>query len=252
MSDDASGTTVAATSWHPAGVCYASTDEGTRLPVVDITNQAFAIEVGVDDLPAFAEASRRSLEHWARVPRWLRRPLERRSLLLGDTSGRSAYVSGLTTYLLKLGPEPLAASIGLGGLDRRAAGAISSVAVRYRLRAVARLLADGLLPRLAADDGTPLLLLNLGGGPASDSLNALLLIRRERPELLRGRSVTIAVLDVDTVGPAFGRRCLDALVAPGAPLAGLDATFDVVPYDWADSSALRGLLNNTGPAEPIV
>jgi hypothetical protein len=80
------------------------TDEGTRLPVVDITNPAFDIEVDQAELPTFTSESLGSLERWSRVPGPARRLLARRSLLLDDGWGAAdAFVSGMTTYLLKLG-----------------------------------------------------------------------------------------------------------------------------------------------------
>ena len=198
-------------------IYYASTDEGVELPVLDITNPAFAVEVSEAALPAFAATSLRSLERWSRIPGWLRRRLARRSLLLGESAGEpGTFVSGITTYLLKLGPEQLVAACKVGNMDRRAAGAISSVAVRLRLRAVARLLADGLLPLLAGEAGRPLHLFNLGGGTATDSLNTLILVQREQPQLLGGRQIRIHVLDLDLIGPAFGARLLAALLVPGA------------------------------------
>ncbi len=99
--------------------CCAVTDEGTRLPVVDVANPAFDIEVDEAEQPAFAAESVRSLERWSKVPRLVRRLLARHSLLLDDGGGAAdAFVSGMTTYLLKLGPTQLCASLKVGGLDR--------------------------------------------------------------------------------------------------------------------------------------
>jgi hypothetical protein len=224
-------------------VCFATTDEGMRLPVVDVTNPAFDVEVDEAALPAFAAESLRTLERWSKIPRPVRRVLARRTLLLDDGGGASdAFVSGMTTYFLKLGPEQLCASLKVGGLDRNAAGAISSVAVRLRLRTVARLLADGLRPLLTAAPGRPLELLNIGGGTAIDSLNALILAWRAQRDLLREREVMISVLDVDDTGPAFGARALAALSADGAPLEGLRASLRHLTYDWRDPAVLGDAL----------
>jgi hypothetical protein len=84
---------------------------------------------------------------------------------------------------------------------------------------------------LDARPGDPLLLLNIGGGSAIDSLNALLLLHRERPGSLADRGIRIYVLDLDTAGPTFGARALAALQAEGAPLHGLDIRLTHVPYD---------------------
>ena len=99
------------------------------------------------------------------------------------------------------------------------------------MRDVARLLADGLAPALAAQPGAPVHLLNIGGGPATDSLNALILLQKEQPQQLAGRQIVIHVLDLDATGPHFGARALDALLAAGAPLHGMMAAFQHIPYD---------------------
>jgi hypothetical protein len=80
--------------------------------------------------------------------------------------------------------------------------------------------------------------LNIAGGSAIDSLNALLLLRREQPALLAARRVTVAVLDGDARGPAFGARALAALQAPGAPLAGLELQLTSFAYDWREPSGM--------------
>src|SRR5262249_59657568 len=112
---------------------------------------------------------------------------------------------------------------------------------RLRLQAAAGLLAESLVPALAARPG-PLHLLNIGGGPAIDSLNALLLLRRDHPERLAGRPVRIHVLDIDAEGPAFGARALAAVQAPGASLEGLDAGLAHVAYDWNESHRLPAIV----------
>ena len=60
--------------------------------------------------------------------------------------------------------------------------------------------------------------MNIAGGPAMDSLNALIVLRRgNRPGVLDGRRIQIDVLDRDGDGPAFGARALTALRAEGRP-----------------------------------
>ncbi len=226
------------------GVCYAFTDDGIELPVVDITNPAFALEVNEDELPAFAEEWLRSMEKWLKLPAFVRSFVGRRSVLMG-ASTRGSVLSGMATYLYKLGPDNLSAAYA-GPMDKKVAGNVTAVAVRMRFRDVARLLADGLGPALAAQRGCPVHFLNLGGGAGADSLNALILMRKENPGSLAGREVRIHVLDKDRVGPSFGARALNALVMDGAPLAGLQATFEHFDYDWSDPSALRGLVGESG------
>jgi hypothetical protein len=156
----------------------------------------------------------------------------------------------MSTYLLKLGPDNLGDAYARP-IDRRIAAALPALAVRWRLADMARLLADRLAPLLEARAGSPLRFVNIAGGPAMDSLNALLLLARDRPALLAGRAVAIDVLDGDAGGPTFGARALAALSAPGAPLHGVDARLRHVAYDWNDPRPLRGVLDDARAAGAI-
>jgi hypothetical protein len=78
-----------------------------------------------------------------------------------------------------------------------------------------------------------------------DSLNALLVLRRDRPEVLAGRRVGIDVLDLDDAGPAFGARALAALGAQGAPLHGIDVQLRHLRANWTETGTLRDLLRAT-------
>jgi hypothetical protein len=118
--------------------------------------------------------------------------------------------------------------------------------LRLRLQDTARLLAEGIASRLESEPGAPLHLLNIGGGHAADSLNALILTRRMGAPLLEGRKIVIHVLDLERDAPDFGRRALAALTAKGAPLEGLDARFNFVRYNWAEPQALMEFLAGLG------
>jgi hypothetical protein len=149
---------------------------------------------------------------------------------------------------MKLGPEQLPAEFG--AIDRRIAASLPALAVRLRLRDMATLLADELSPRLDGN-ARPLHFVDLAGGTAMDALNALLLLRRARRELLDGRRVIVRVLDGDRHGPAFGRRALAQLRSPGAPLDGVDATLEHVGYDWSRPAALTAALDEARAAGAI-
>ena len=111
--------------------------------------------------------------------------------------------------------------------------------LRLRTQQVAGLLADGIAAAPAAP-GAPLHLVNIGGGPAIDSLNALILLRRNRSVSLE-RPIVIHVLDGDEAGPVFGTSALAALQAPGRPLEGLDIAFEHRIYDWNHFDGLEEL-----------
>jgi len=115
---------------------------------------------------------------------------------------------------------------------------------RLRLQDMARLLADGLSVVVAARPRRPICLINIAGGPSADSWNALIHLHAEHAAVLAGRTIVIAVLDLDDRGPAFGVRVLEVLTAPGAPLGGLDVDFQHIKYEWSDAERLRQALGD--------
>jgi hypothetical protein len=229
-----------------AGLCYAATEAGVRLPVVDITNPAFAFDCSDAELDRVARNTRLGLARIRKLPRFVQRLVTSRSLIARDMRrAPGGVVTGLTTYLFKLGPEYLPAGVG-GALDRRMLAGLGPVACRLRLRETARRLASGLVPALSRRRG-PLVLVNVAGGTAADSFNALLLLHAHHPELVAGRPVSIIVLDTDREGPAFGARAVSALGQESGPLAGLDVHFSHVASDWADFDALSRILSDLDP-----
>lgn len=132
-------------------------------------------------------------------------------------------------------------------IDRKLAAAAPFVLLRLRVQDTARFIADDLAPRLAAHLSQPLHLVNIAGGPTMDSFNALLLLRRRDPALLRNRPVRILLFDQDEAGPAFAARALAALQEPGAPLAGVDVTLSHICYNWDDVAVLRRHLVSLPP-----
>ena len=220
------------------GLCYAVSDDGLELPVIDLAQDAFARYPGDAELAKISEASLRALKDLARLPAFLRRYMMKRSALLRDFAG--SYVTGMSTYLQKLGAENLGKGYA-SGMDYRVAAAIGPVCMRLRLRETVRLLAEGLAAPLGARAGAPLHLVNIAGGTAVDSWNVLIRLHRERPELLGGRETHLHVLDCDAAGPSFGSRAVAALCGDGAALDGMTVRFHAVAYDWRDVSALEEL-----------
>ncbi len=238
-----------------AGVYYALTTDGLELPVVDVTHPAFAVSPTDAEQAALVAAFLAQEMPFAKLPPVIRRGLLwfflRGSVLArGIRGAQGTFLGGMSTYLLKLGPDNLGDAYARP-IDRRIAAALPALAVRWRLADMARLLADRLAPRLEARAGAPLRFVNIAGGPAMDSLNALLLLARERPALLSSRAVAIEVLDGDADGPTFGARALAALSAPGAPLHAVDARLHHVAYDWNDTRPLRGVLDDARTAGAV-
>jgi hypothetical protein len=229
------------------GVCYAQTSQGVELPVVDVSHPSFALDTRPEALAAVRTRAAADTAKWERRPRWLRRLLfgllARRSVLLrGLRSSHGTFLSGMNTYLFKLGPAHLASSFATA-TDRRLAAGAAAMEVRFCLQCMAELLAEKLAEAGgAAPAGQPVRLLNVAGGPAMDDLNALILVRQQAPAALAGRPVRITVLDLQEEAPEFGRRALAALQVPGAPLAGGTAVLEHRRYDWHRPETLRELL----------
>jgi hypothetical protein len=233
-----------------AGVLYARTDEGIDLPVVNVTQPAFALDVTDDEQRDLVAKFLGEPEPLARLPApvrdaLLRFFLRKSALARSIRDARGGHLRALPTYLLKLGPDNLPPGHD-SPIDRRIAASLPALGMRLRLQDMAHMLAEELRPRLAVKDGAPVVLFNIAGGTAIDSINALLLLAREGA--LAGRRVRIEVLDIDPAGPAFGARALEALRAPGAPLEGVDVALSHTRYDWNDASqsALREALRGGG------
>ena len=200
------------------GVCYAVTDDGLELPVIDITHPAFTFAITDDELSTLIDNMQRSTQL---PPGALQAAAQKSILLRGIVESAGTYTTGMMTYLNKLGPQNLGDGYA-SALDRQWAASLTPVTFRWRMRDVARLLADGIGAGMVARPGTPIHLINIGGGPAMDSLNALILLQKEQPAQLAGREIGVHVLDLDAEGPDFGARALAALCTVGAAAAWLE------------------------------
>jgi hypothetical protein len=239
-----------------AGVYYALSDDGVELPVIDITHSAFAIYMDEATLAGHLERFYREEERQKKLPEFLRRLLFRlvlsRSILgRGIMQAQGGFLNAMNTYLMKLGPDNLGRGYAKG-IDRRIAASLPCLSMRLRLQDMARLLAEGLAPALETKPGRPLWLLNIAGGPASDSLNALIVLNAEHPGWLAGRKIQIQILDLDPSGPAFAGRALESLLAKGAPLHGLDASLHHQPYNWTRAEDLHQLLADATAPDAVM
>jgi hypothetical protein len=221
----------------PTDILYAVTDDGTSVPIIDVTNPAFAVTASDAEIAAMSDQFLQDSSTRPEITPALREALKRSKLGGGLVAAAGGFVSGLHTYLLKLGPDRLGADAE--EIDRRIAASFPAFTARLRLQDMARLLADRLSPSLAHWPHRPVLFINIAGGPAADSWNALIDIHAQNPQLLTDRVIVIAVLDLDDRGPAFGMRALKVLTAAGAPLSGLNVRLKLVTYDWSDATRLR-------------
>jgi hypothetical protein len=236
------------------GLCYATGTGDEILPVIDLTHPAFAIKLDAAALEQMTrdhlwEEERRhvAMRWW---PRWVLWFFVRKSTLLRSLRDANGFLDGMSTYRLKLGPAYFGPDWP-NEIDRKIAASLPCLGIRLRLQDMAMFLAASVGPRLAARPEAPLHLVNIAGGPAMDSLNTLLLLRKEQPELLQHRAVRISILDQDEIGPDFAARALAALSEPGAPLAGMDVTLTRVPYRWENTDGLRAFLSGL-PAGGVV
>ncbi|MFC5069793.1 hypothetical protein [Flaviflagellibacter deserti] len=229
------------------GVAFAMTREGYELPVLDIAHSRFAIREDAETIAALNREIERSERQRRRVPKFIWRLLlksaakkSRLARALFDPKG--SFLDGMSTYVMKLGGDHLVPPHDTP-MDRRFASSPHATFLRMRTQQTARLIADGLRAELSENDKRPLHIVNIAGGPAMDSINALMLLAVSSPELLN-RPLTIHVLDMAEPGPYFGRNALHALQDRGRKLAGLDISFEHLAYDWNDTAVLRNLLGS--------
>lgn len=236
------------------GILYAPAPDGLELPVIDVTNPAFRLDGSADAVERLRRAhlaeTRRS-----RLPpfpmRVMLRLLARRSVVRRAlVKPEASYLGGLITYVLKLGADNLVPPFDQP-IDRRIAASAVVTSIRVRLQQTAELIAEGLAPALRGRPGAQLHLVDIAGGPAMDSLNALILLRVTAPELL-ARPVAIHVLDLDEKGPRFAAAALAALQAEGGPLAGLEIAIRHIPYDWSETALLARLLRDLAKAPAVI
>ncbi len=238
-----------------SGLVYAATRDGLHLPVIDVTQPRFAVPDDSDSLRKLLDAARDEERRNRRIPkfimRWLLKSAAKRSLLLQPLfGGNAAFLDGMSTYVMKLGADNLPPPYD-SPMDQRIAGSPALTLLRLRTQQVARLMADGLAAQLSAAPSMPLHLINIGGGPAVDSMNTLILLNKRDGSLLR-RPIVIHVLDLDDAGPFFGSNALVALKADSGPLAELDIAFDHRPYDWDNSDVLKQLVGGLTASGAIV
>jgi hypothetical protein len=217
---------------------------------VDVANPAFAVRIPDAELEAQADAFERESGPVRELAPGIRAALARSTLGAAVIASSGTYLAGLPTYVFKLGPEHL------GGcdspLDRRLAASFPALTMRVRLQDMVHQLAGGLRAALQSSAPTrPLLMVNIAGGAAADSWNTLMQLRREHAGWLDERPITIAVLDGDAEGPAFGAAAVRALQGPGAVLEGLHVDYRHIVYDWSNTSVLEQTLNSLGAREAI-
>jgi hypothetical protein len=168
----------------------------------------------------------------------------------GLRAANGAYLSGMTTYIMKLGPDNLGKGYSTN-VDKAIAGSLAGLSLRLRLQDMARFMADALLP-LIENNIVPLHFLNIAGGPSMDTLNTLILLNKEHPKTLKNRMIKINILDMDSEGPGFAINSLAELQKPGAPLAGLDIQARATGFDWCNTAMLYKYIKENVPGNCVL
>ena len=238
------------------GVIYARTREGFDLPVIDVTNPHFT----VPDDPATAQRAKEAFvaEEYGRrhIPQFIMRMMLRAAagksrLIRAMFNSDSGYLDSISTYVLKLGPDNLVPPYD-STFDLRVASSPHILLIRLRMQQIAHLVAEGLADDLAtAGAAAPLRLINIGGGTALDSINGVIVLHRNRPDLLN-RPIAIEVLDANADGALFGANALAALKADQGPLAGLDIGMNYHDYDWDKPAMLESLVGKLASAGAVI
>jgi hypothetical protein len=229
-------------------VAYAATKEGFELPVLDVTHRRFAIPEDPEALRALHDKLIASERRRRLIPQFifgmmLRSAMRQSRLVRALFGSGDSYLDGISTYVMKLGGDNLVPPYD-SPVDRRFASSPHLTFVRLRTQQTASLLAEGLSEDLAqAASDAPLHFINIAGGPAMDSLNALILLARADRRRLQRKTV-VNVLDLDEDGAFFGRNALAALQEEGRPLAGLDIEFRHQAYDWNMPSRLEAFVGS--------
>lgn len=163
--------------------------------------------------------------------------------------GPAGYLSGMGTYMLKLGPQ----LIGGGDerkIDRAASMGVSGIAARMRMRDLCLYQNKALSSVLKTHPVKCLRLINIAGGAASDTINTLRLIQKMDASLLQNRRIEIHLLEIDELSAHFAEKSLHTLQMPGADFDKLELIFRFYHKSWTDKDAWRDILKDS--AEDII
>jgi len=228
---------------------YAITLNGVELAVLDVTHPLFISSIDEDKLKEILQkvekTADKTAEKFNNMPSFIKNFFAKRSFAMSELlqeSNADEYLTGISTLMLKLGPN----LIGKGKkrfFDRLSSRGIGGIVLRMRVRDISKIQAEALIPLLTKSPDRNLCFINIAGGAASDSINTLFLIQQLNPSLLINRRIEINVLDIDRFGPAFADRCITALKAPEGRFYNMDVSFNHIHYDWNNTQKLKELLS---------
>ena len=228
------------------GLSYVFTSNGIELPVLDITHPEFISSIDENRLkkllPYIEKNAERNANKFNKIPTFIKNYFIKHSFAMAELlQNESSFATGISTLMMKLGPN----LIGKGKKrfwDRSVAKGFGSLVIRMRARDIGNCLAEMMLPIINKFPSKNICFINIAGGSASDSINALFLILKENPLLLKNKKIEINVLDIDTYGPSFAGQCIKELKSPGNKFCDLDISLRHIPYDWNNIQKLSELL----------
>jgi hypothetical protein len=226
---------------NPPATCFEAAD-GLVLPILDLTDPRFRVPTDAASMARLRRRFARDDRLRRLIPNTIQRALLRRggeSRLVAALLDPIDHYDGICTYVIKLGSDNLLPPFDKPG-DRRLTDSAHATCVRLRMQMMAQLMADEILADATFSGSAPLHLINIGGGPSFDSINALLMIGQARPALL-DRPITIHILDQNDTGAPLCHAAVQALSARGKPFEKLAITVDYQRYDWNDPRPLAGL-----------
>jgi hypothetical protein len=227
---------------------YAFTPDGIELPVLDITHPCFVSCTDEETLkkllPYVEKNAEENAEKFNKLPAFIKGLFINHSFAVAEllqVDRQNEFASGITTIMMKLGPK----LIGKGKkrfLDRQMTKGFGALVIRMRARDISKCQAEALIPLLSKSPRKDLCFINIAGGAASDSINALFLIQNSDTALLKNRKIEINILDIDSFGPSFAERSIIALKAPGRRFNELNISIRHIHYDWNYTDKLIELL----------
>jgi hypothetical protein len=228
------------------GLSYVFTINGVELPVLDITHPGFISSIDENRLkkliPYIEKNAEKNAEKFNKLPKYIKNYFVKHSFAMAELlQNETSFATGISTLMMKLGPN----LIGKGKKrfwDRSVSKGFGSLLIRMRMRDISKCQAEELIPLLNKSPEKSLCFINIAGGSACDSINALFLIQKENPSLLKNKKIEINVLDIDTYGPAFAEECINALKLPSNKFNELDISFRHINYDWNHTQKLLELL----------
>jgi hypothetical protein len=231
-----------------AGISYAFTENGIELPVLDITHSLFLSSINEEKLDKMLKEIKQKGEERAesfdKIPAFIKSFMAKRSYIMAGfmlKDSEDTFLSGLSTLMMKFGPG----LIGKGRrkfLDRLGSKAFGAILLRMRVRDICKLHVDILENQLIKEKDKNLCFINIAGGAACDSINALITVLKKDSSLLKNREIEINVFDIDRFGPTFAKNCVESLKSTDNYFSGLNISFNHIYYNWNDTTVLNDFL----------